>query len=119
MIASPMETIKRRKFTLDVEILLQIIKKQDVGGLILGFPIEMDGREGARCQSVRAFAHSFLKIYEIPIAFWDERLSTSAVQRMMTNDADLSRARRGELVDKLAAAYILQGFLDARKKECR
>ncbi len=112
LLASPAETIRRTKFTADAERLSEIIAAQDVGGLILGLPVQMDGAEGPRCQSVRQFADNLLGHIEIPIAFWDERLSTAAVTRTML-DADLSRRRRGQVVDKLAAAYILQGALDA------
>ena len=86
---------------------------RDARGIVIGLPINMDGTEGPRCQSSRAFARNLLRLKpELPIAFWDERLSTAAVQRMMTHEMDLSRARRAELVDKMAATYILQGALD-------
>jgi putative Holliday junction resolvase len=110
-----METIARKKFTQDAERLLAIIAKQDVGGLVLGLPVEMDGSEGPRCQSTRSFAANLLKLRDMPIAFWDERLSTAAVTRTLL-EADASRARRAEVVDKMAAAYILQGALDALKR---
>ncbi|MBC8339926.1 MAG: Holliday junction resolvase RuvX [Alphaproteobacteria bacterium] len=113
MLASPAETIRRTKFTEDVRKLDAFIKTQDVGGLILGLPISMDGTEGPRCQSTRDFARNLLEIFDIPIAFWDERLSTAAVQRVLIKEADMTRKRRGEVVDKMAAAYILQGALDA------
>ena len=111
-VATPFDTIRRTKFTTDAEALLAIVDKQGVGGLVIGLPVEMDGREGARCQSTRAFAANLLKLRDIPIAFWDERLSTAAVTRTLL-EADASRARRAEVVDKMAAAYILQGALDA------
>ncbi len=111
-VATPFDTIRRTKFTKDAEALLAIVDKQGVGGLVIGLPVEMDGREGARCQSTRAFAANLLKLRDIPIAFWDERLSTAAVTRTLL-EADASRARRAEVVDKMAAAYILQGALDA------
>jgi putative Holliday junction resolvase len=111
-IASPYDTIQRGKFGTDAETLLAIIDKQEVGGLVLGLPLEMDGREGPRCQSVRQFGANLLVLRDMPLAFWDERLSTAAVTRTLL-EADASRKRRGELVDKLAASYILQGFLDA------
>lgn len=111
-IASPLETIRRKRFTDDVAILTRIIAERGIGGLVIGLPISMDGSEGPRCQSVRQFAANVLEKIDIPIAFWDERLSTAAVTRMMIDEADLSRRRRGEVVDKLAAAYILQGALD-------
>ena len=112
-VASPLETIQRSKFTKDALRLEAIIDEFEVGGLVLGFPLEMDGAEGKRCQSTRDFARNFLARRTIPIAFWDERLSTSVIQRMLVDDIDMTRKRRGEVVDKLAAAYILQGALDA------
>ena len=110
-IATPMETIKRTKFTKDAERLITIINEQNVGGLVLGFPLNMDGSEGPRCQSTRQFAQNISEKYKIPIALWDERLSTIAVTRTLL-EADASRKRRKEVVDKMAAAYILQGALD-------
>ena len=111
-VASPFDTIRRGKFASDGRTLLGIVEHQGVGGLVLGLPLEMDGREGPRCQSVRQFAANLLALRDLPAAFWDERLSTAAVTRTLL-EADASRKRRGELVDKMAAAYILQGFLDA------
>lgn len=111
MIATPMQTIRRGKFAADLQILATIITEQNVGGLILGLPINMDGSEGPRSQSVRQFARNILKQIDLPIVLWDERLSTMAVTRLLI-EADTSRARRAELVDKMAAAYILQGALD-------
>ena len=111
-IATPLETIRRRKFTLDAERLFALIDEYRVGGLVLGLPFNMDGTEGPRCQSTRAFAENVATKREIPIAFQDERLSTAAVQRMLVDEMDSTRKRRAELVDKLAAAYILQGFLN-------
>ncbi len=110
-IATPMETIKRSKFTKDAEQLISIITAQNVGGMVLGLPLNMDGSEGPRCQSTRAFAQNISGKIEIPIALWDERLSTIAVTRTLL-EADASRKRRKEVVDKMAAAYILQGALD-------
>jgi putative holliday junction resolvase len=110
-IATPLETIRRGKFAVDAEKLGIIVARQGVGGLVLGLPVNMDGSEGPRAQSTRAFAHNLLRKGDLPLAFWDERLSTAAVTRGMI-EADLSRARRAELVDKAAAAYILQGLLD-------
>ncbi len=111
-IATPYDTIQRGKFGTDAKTLFAIIDKQEVGGLVLGLPLEMDGREGSRCQSVRQFGTNILALHDLPIAFWDERLSTAAVTRTLL-EADASRKRRDEVVDKLAASYILQGFLDA------
>lgn len=110
-IATPMEIIRRTKFTKDAERLMTIIGEQNVGGLILGFPLNMDGTEGPRCQSTRQFAQNIYGKIEIPIALWDERLSTAAVTRTLL-EADASRKRRKEVIDKMAAAYILQGALD-------
>jgi putative pre-16S rRNA nuclease len=110
-IASPLLTIKRTKFKADAEALLGHAAKNGVVGLVLGLPLNMDGTEGPRVQSTRAFARNLGALTPIPIAFWDERLSTAAVTRTLI-DADASRKRRAALVDKMAAAYILQGALD-------
>ena len=112
-VASPLETIARSKFTKDAIRLEELIREHEVGALVLGLPLEMDGSEGARCQSTRDFARNFMQRQDLPVAFWDERLSTSAVERMLVNDVDMTRKRRGEVIDKLAATYILQGALDA------
>ena len=113
--ATPLETIRRTKFTQDAERLLQLIADNAVAAIILGLPLNMDGSEGPRVQSTRAFARSLGQKTPLPIAFWDERLSTSAVTRMMI-EADLRRDRRAEIVDKLAASYILQGALDRLRR---
>ncbi|MEZ5757259.1 MAG: Holliday junction resolvase RuvX [Emcibacteraceae bacterium] len=110
-IATPMETIRRKKFTTDAERLLTIINEQKVGALVLGLPKNMDGSEGPRCQSTRQFAKNMAEKTDIPICFWDERLSTVAATRTLL-EADTSRKRRDQLVDKIAASYILQGVLD-------
>ena len=106
-IASPLETLRRRKFTLDAINLEALIAERDVGGLVLGLPRNMDGSEGPRAQSTRQFAANLLGRSNIPIAFWDERLSTVAVERLLIDEADLSRRKRGDVVDKMAASYIL------------
>ena len=111
VVATPRETIRRSKFTDDAETLRRLIEANDVGGLVIGLPINMDGSEGPRCQSVRQFAANLLAKIDIPVAFWDERLSSVAVERALI-EADVSRKRRAEVVDKMAAAYILQGALD-------
>jgi putative Holliday junction resolvase len=111
MIASPVETIARRKFTLDADRLLMLAEGRKVVGFVLGLPVNMDGSEGPRVQATRAFARSLAGRTPLPIGFWDERLSTAAVERMLIS-FDTSRKRRAEVVDKLAAAYILQGALD-------
>jgi len=111
MTASPVETIKRTKFAADAERLLALIAQNAVTGIVIGLPLNMDGSEGPRAQSTRAFVRNLAQKTDLPIVFWDERLSTMAVTRTML-EADLSRARQAEVVDKLAASYILQGALD-------
>lgn len=111
-IASPLVTLARKKFTADALALKALIDEHGVGGLVLGLPINMDGTEGPRCQSTRQFAANLLEKFDIPIAFHDERLSTVAVERVLIGEADMTRKRRGEVVDKMAAAWILQGALD-------
>ena len=110
-VASPFETIKRRKFGLDAARLLEIAKDRNIGGIILGLPRNMDGSEGPRCQSTRAFARNLEKLTDLPIGFWDERLSTVAAEKALL-EADASRKRRAEVIDNIAASYILQGVLD-------
>lgn len=110
--ATPRETIRRSKFTLDAQQLLAFAGKEQIGLLVLGLPLNMDGTEGPRAQATRAFARNLSRLTPLPIVFWDERLSTAAVTRTML-EADMSRAKRAENVDKLAAAYILQSLLDA------
>ena len=111
-VASPLTTIRRTKFTKDATELLRILDERQVGGLIIGLPLNMDGSEGPRCQSVRQFAANLKPIRDLPVAFWDERMSTLAVEREMIAH-DLSRAKRDKVVDQAAAAFILQGVLDA------
>ena len=110
--ASPAETIRRTKFTADLELLKRFVAKEGVRGLVVGLPLNMDGSDSPRTQSTRAFARNVDAPLALPILLWDERWSTQAVERAMI-DADLSRARRADLVDKLAAAHILQGAIDA------
>jgi putative Holliday junction resolvase len=112
MIASPLDTIRRGKFTADALALKAIIDERQIGGLVLGLPKNMDGSDGPRVQSTRQFATNLLERFDIPIAFWDERLSTMAVERVLVNEADMSRQKRNAVVDKMAASYILQGALD-------
>ena len=111
-IATPHSTIERKKFTTDMEQLKTIIAAQSVGGLVIGYPINMDGSLGPRTQSTRTFVSNMSKHIDLPMLLWDERMSTMAVERTMLN-ADLSRKRRDQLVDKLAASYMLQGLLDS------
>ncbi len=115
-VATPLDTIRRAKFRADAARLSSQIEEHQVGGLVLGLPLNMDGSEGPRCQSTRDFARNLASIIDCPIAFWDERLSTAAVERLLVADADLSRKRRSEVTDKMAAAFILQGYLDYLKQ---
>jgi putative pre-16S rRNA nuclease len=110
-VATPFETLARGKFTADAATLLHIVSKQGVGGLVVGLPLAMDGSDGPPAQSARAFARNFAMKTELPIALWDERFSTVAVTRTLL-EADASRRRRSQVVDKMAAAYILQGALE-------
>ena len=112
-IATPRHTITRTKFQADAKAVLDFAAKEEIGVIVLGLPLNMDGTEGPRAQSTRAFARNLEKLTDLPIIYWDERLSTAAVTRTML-EADMSRAKRAENVDKLAAAYILQGLLDIR-----
>jgi putative holliday junction resolvase len=109
--ATPLETIQRSKFTADAARLIELIEENTAVGIVLGLPLNMDGSEGPRAQSTRAFARNLAAKILIPIVFWDERLSTAAVTRTLI-EADMRRNKRAEVVDKLAASYILQGFLD-------
>jgi len=112
-IASPLALIRRRKFTDEAHELFGMLDERGAIGVVIGLPVNMDGSEGSRAQSCRAFARNLLRLRpELAIAFWDERMSTMAVNRMLIAEADLTRARRAEVVDRAAAAYILQGALD-------
>ncbi|MGB7260533.1 MAG: Holliday junction resolvase RuvX [Albidovulum sp.] len=110
-VATPLETIRRQKFTLDAEALLAICTKRQICGVILGLPFNMDGSEGPRCQSTRAFARNLVRLTDMPIGYWDERLSTVAAERALL-EADTTRKRRSEVIDHVAAGFILQGALD-------
>ncbi|SDD24330.1 putative holliday junction resolvase [Paracoccus isoporae] len=110
-VASPLTVIRRKKFTLDAQALLAILTERGLTGLVLGLPRNMDGSEGPRCQSTRAFARNLSRLTDLPIGFWDERLSTVAAERALL-EADTSRRRRAEVIDQVAAGYILQGVLD-------
>ena len=113
-VATPYQSLRRGKFGDDAPRLRAIVEDEGVGGLVIGLPLSMDGSEGPRCQSTRQFAANLLAVFDIPIAFWDERLSTAAVERVLIGEADMPRKRRAALVDKMAAAYILQGALDGQ-----
>src|SRR5436309_9519285 len=110
-VAAPVETISRMRFKLDAARILELAAERRAAGLVLGLPINMDGSEGPRAQSTRAFARNLARLTELPIALWDERWSTAAVERALIA-ADASRAKRAAVIDQLAAAYILQGALD-------
>lgn len=112
-VASPVETIRRTKFSDDVLRLEALIDTRRVIGFVIGLPVALDGSEGPRCQSVRQFAANLMARRDLPTLLWDERFSTAAVERFLVDEADMSRKRRAEVVDKMAAAYILQGALDA------
>lgn len=112
-VASPIQTLRRRKFSKDVIILQNLVDERNIGAFVFGLPSNMDGSEGPRAQGTRDFAANLVSHIKLPIAFWDERLSTAAVERLMIDEADLSRKKRAQSVDMMAAAYILQGALDA------
>lgn len=112
MIASPLEVIRKTKFTDDANRLFRLMDQRKASGLVIGLPLNMDGTEGPRAQSCRAFARNLERIRPVMVAFQDERLSTTAVERFLVEDLDLSRKRRAEVVDRNAAAFILQGALD-------
>ncbi|HWA45489.1 MAG TPA: Holliday junction resolvase RuvX [Hypericibacter adhaerens] len=112
-VASPLDTIRRTKFGEDAARLEALIDERRVAGLVIGLPVALDGSEGPRCQSVRQFAANLMARRDLPTLLWDERFSTAAIERFLVDEADMSRKRRSEVVDKMAAAYILQGALDA------
>lgn len=110
-VATPLQTIRRVKFTLDAEALLSLVTSRGVVGLVFGLPLNMDGTEGPRVQKTHAFARNLSRLTTLPMMFWDERLSTVAAERVLL-EADMSRRRRAEVIDHVAAGYILQGVLD-------
>jgi putative holliday junction resolvase len=114
-VATPFDTIRRTKFTADAKTIREVVEKNQVGALVIGFPLKLDGSEGPRAQSTRAFARNLAAHVAVPMVFWDERLSTAAVERHLI-EADASRKRRAEVIDRMAAAYILQGALDRLRK---
>src|SRR5437764_13233188 len=115
VIASPLETIRRRRFSEDTATLFALIELHGVGGLVIGLPLSLGGGDSPRTQSVRQFGRNLLALRDMPVAFWDERMSTAAVTREMIAH-DMTRKRRAEIVDRVAAAYILQGFLDGMNR---
>jgi putative holliday junction resolvase len=120
-LASPLDTVRRTKFSIDAAELERMVARERVGGLVIGWPVNMDGSEGPRCQSTKAFVANLEGRAEgpwrlMPMLLWDERLSTAAVTRTLI-EADASRRKRAEVVDKMAAAYILQGVLDALRMQ--
>jgi putative pre-16S rRNA nuclease len=114
-VATPFDTIRRTKFTVDAKTIREVVEKNQVGALVIGFPLNLDGSEGPRAQSTRAFARNLAAHVTVPMVFWDERLSTAAVERHLI-EADASRKRRAEVIDRMAAAYILQGALDRLRR---
>lgn len=110
-VATPLQTIRRVKFTTDAEALLEVVKGRGITGLVFGLPLNMDGSEGPRVQKTRAFARNLSRLTDLPMTFWDERLSTVAAERALL-EADMSRKKRANVIDHVAAAYILQGVLD-------
>jgi putative holliday junction resolvase len=115
VIASPLQLIRKAKFTDDANALLKLMDARQASGLVIGLPLNMDGSEGPRAQSCRAFARNLQRLRAVPVAFQDERLSTSAVERFLIEDLDLNRKRRAQVIDRTAAAWILQGALDRLK----
>lgn len=113
-VATPNITIKRTKFKNDAQQLIELIEEHEVAALVLGYPVNLDGTEGPRAQSTRSFARNFSQVRDIPMVLWDERLSTVAAERTLL-EADASRKRRSEVIDKMAASFILQGALDRMK----
>ena len=111
MTATPVETLRRRKFTPDARYIIDMAERENVAAFVIGLPVNMDGSMGPRVQSTKAFARNLARMTDIPVVLWDERLSTAAVERTLL-EADMSRAKRAQVVDKLAAAWILQGLLD-------
>ncbi len=111
MTATPVETLRRRKFTPDARHIIDMAERENVAAFVIGLPVNMDGSMGPRVQSTKAFARNLARMTDIPVVLWDERLSTAAVERTLL-EADMSRAKRAQVVDKLAAAWILQGLLD-------
>jgi putative Holliday junction resolvase len=118
MVATPLRTIRRTRFKADAAEVLREVDTHGVGALAIGLPIALDGSESPRSQSVRQFGRNLLEIRDLPVVFWDERLSTAAVERSMI-EADLTRRRRSEIIDRTAAAYILQGLLDRLAHDAR
>jgi putative holliday junction resolvase len=114
-VATPFDTIRRTKFTADAKTIREVVEKNQIGALVIGLPLNLDGSEGPRAQSTRAFARNLAARVMVPIVFWDERLSTAAVERQLI-EADASRKRRAEVVDRMAAAYILQGALERLRR---
>jgi putative holliday junction resolvase len=111
-LSTPLKLIVKSKFTLEAESLFKLMDSRKASGMVIGLPVNMDGSEGKKCQSVRAFARHIIRLKDIPIAFWDERWSSTVMNRFLIEEADLSRAKRADVIDKLAANYILQGALD-------
>ena len=116
IIATPFDVIRRTQWKVDSQILLKFFKDHHIVGVVVGLPLNMDGSEGPRCQSIRQFSQNVLTLADLPLCLWDERLSTVAVTRTLL-DADVSREKRKKVIDKMAASYILQGFLEALRNQ--
>lgn len=110
-VASPIDTIQRKKFTIDAKTMLELAARENIKGLVIGWPINMNGSEGPRCQATRAFQRNLAKLTQLPMLFWDERLSSVAADRAML-EADLSRVKRAQNIDQIAASLILQSAMD-------
>ena len=115
-IATPLTVVDRSKFSADAALLFDLVDENKAAGLVVGLPVEMDGNEGRQAQSVRTFVDNLLAMRNMPVVFWDERYSTAAVERTLVETADLSRKKRAKVIDRAAAAYILQGLLDFLEK---
>ena len=115
-IATPFDVIRRTQWKVDSKILLKVFSDHHIVGIVVGLPLNMDGSEGPRCQSIRQFSQNVLALSDLPLCLWDERLSTVAVTRTLL-EADVSREKRKKVIDKMAASYILQGFLDALRNQ--
>jgi putative Holliday junction resolvase len=113
IIASPYKTIKRQSFDKDISALMQVIEEKEVGGIVIGLPVQMNGLEGDRAEKTRKFIEKLLAKTSIPVLFWDERFSSVAMEKILINEADMSRKKRKQVIDKTAAAFFLQGVLDA------
>ncbi|MBX7147360.1 MAG: Holliday junction resolvase RuvX [Alphaproteobacteria bacterium] len=118
IVASPLQTIYRKKFSIDIKILIDLIQTYKIGGLIIGLPLHLDGNQGRKAQAVNDFAKNIMMVLDLPITLWDERFSTIAADKMML-ESNLSRKKRDLLIDQIAAAYMLQGALNYFKNKIK